>query len=122
MSKLTDLKVRRRRRAIPSYAKSTDVPGGTTKEATVLGLAPYTGYTLAIKAFNSGGEGPSSDEVTFDTLEDGMLRKIFSGYVTWHFVAENIHTSPTEGIFFSRLPPLKHLEIPITVSLIHFFN
>lgn len=74
MSKLTDLAVRRRRRAIPSYAKSTDITGGTTKEATVYGLAPYTGYTVAIKAFNSGGEGPSSDEATFDTIEDGMLR------------------------------------------------
>lgn len=70
VSKLTDQTARRRRRAIPSYAKSTNVTGGTTKEATVYGLTPYTGYTLAIKAFNSGGEGPSSDEVTFDTIED----------------------------------------------------
>ena len=120
MSKLTDLTVRRRRRANPSYAKSTDVKGGNTKEATVYGLAPYTAYTLAIKAFNIGGEGPSSDEVTFDTIEDGMLIKIFSEYVTWHFAAENIHTSPTEGIFVQDPP--KHLEIPITVSLIHIFN
>ena len=92
MSKLSE---RRRRRAIPSYAKSTNVTGGTTREATVYGLTPYTGYTLAIKAFNSGGEGPSSDEVTFDTIEDGMLRKIFAEYVTLHYVAENIHISPT---------------------------
>ena len=78
MSKLDDPTARRRRRAIPSSAKSTNVTGGTTGETTVYGLAPYTGYTLAIKAFNSGGEGPSSDEVTFDTMEDGKLRKLFS--------------------------------------------
>ena len=82
MSKLTDSTVRRRRCAIPSYAKSTNVTGGTTKVATVYGLTPYAGYTVAIKAFNSGGEGPSSDEVTFDTIEDGMLGKIFSEFVT----------------------------------------
>jgi len=82
VSKLTNLKVRRRRRAIPSYAKPTYVTGGTTKEATFYGLTPYTAYALAIKAFNSGGEGPSSDEVTFDTIEDGMLRQIFSEFDT----------------------------------------
>ena len=105
MSKLNDLTVRRRRRAIPSYAKSTNVTGGTTREATVYRLTPYTDYTIAIKAFNSGGEGPSSDEVTFDTIEDGMLRKIFAEYVTLHFVVENIHTSPQRG-FFSKTPQI----------------
>lgn len=41
------------------------------QEQNVTGLTPFTSYTLAIKAFNSGGEGPPSDEVKFDTLEDG---------------------------------------------------
>ena len=37
---------------------------------------------MAITAFNSAGEGPSSDKITFDTIEDGMLGKIFSEFVT----------------------------------------
>lgn len=78
MSKLDDPTVRRRRRAIPSYAQSTNVTGGTTGKTTVYELKPYTDYTLAITAFNSGGEGPSSDEATFATMEDGMQRKLFS--------------------------------------------
>ena len=56
---------RRRRRAIPGYASVATVLGKS--EATVKGLSPFTKYTLAIKAFNSGGEGPSSDETTFET-------------------------------------------------------
>ncbi|KAL9959377.1 hypothetical protein ACROYT_G032696 [Oculina patagonica] len=63
------LTARRRRRAIPSYAKSTNVTGGNTKETTVYGLTPYTNYRIAITAFNSGGNGPASDEVTAATLE-----------------------------------------------------
>ena len=83
MSKLEDPTVKRRRRAIPSYAESTNVTGGTTGKTTVYGLNPYTDYTLAITAYNSGGEGPSSDETTFATLEDGMLRNLFSeSYLT----------------------------------------
>lgn len=61
---------RRRRRAIPSYANSTDVKGRTTSETTVFDLKPYTSYTMAIKAFNSGGEGPASDEIDLSTLQD----------------------------------------------------
>lgn len=66
------MSAKRRRRAIPSYANSTFVKGGTTSETTVYDLNPYTSYTIAIKANNSGGEGPSSDEASFNTIEDGM--------------------------------------------------
>lgn len=66
---------RRRRRAIPSYANSTDVKGRTTSETTVFDLKPYTSYTMAIKAFNSGGEGPASDEIDLSTLQDGMFKQ-----------------------------------------------
>lgn len=66
---------RRRRRAIPSYANSTDVKGRTTSETTVFDLKPYTSYTMAIKAFNSGGEGPASDEIDLATLQDGMFKQ-----------------------------------------------
>ena len=61
---------RRRRRAIPSYANSNDTKGGPPY--TLTGLTPYTDYNLAIKAFNSGGEGPSSDEISFSTLQASM--------------------------------------------------
>ncbi|XP_022777595.1 fibronectin type III domain-containing protein-like, partial [Stylophora pistillata] len=52
-------KTRRRRRAIPSYANSTDVKGRTTSSTAVSDLKPYSSYTVAIKAFNSGGKGPA---------------------------------------------------------------
>ena len=47
-----------------------DVSGGNTKKHTVTELTPYTNYNMAIKAFNSGGEGPESDEVFAPTDED----------------------------------------------------
>ncbi|XP_031566380.1 fibronectin type III domain-containing protein-like [Actinia tenebrosa] len=49
--------------------KAISTPEDIQKQ-NVTGLIPYTSYTLTIKAFNSGGEGPSSEEVKFDTLED----------------------------------------------------
>jgi hypothetical protein len=65
-SKLVNAK--RRRKEIPAGAK---VFKATKTEETVTGLTPYTKYNMAIKAFNSGGEGPQSDEISFDTLQDG---------------------------------------------------
>ncbi|KAL9967619.1 hypothetical protein ACROYT_G025889 [Oculina patagonica] len=62
---------KRRRRAIPNYATFTNVTGGKTQQATVDGLKPFTDYNLVIKAFSCGGEGPSSDVVTFSTIGAG---------------------------------------------------
>lgn len=67
---------KRRRRAIPTYATFTNVTGGKTQQTTVYGLKPYTKYSLAIKAYSCGGEGPSSDEVTFSTIGDGKFHKL----------------------------------------------
>ena len=64
----------RRRREIPAYALSVNVPGGTTTSHTVKGLTPYTNYNFAITAYNSGGEGPASDEAFAATDEDSKLQ------------------------------------------------
>ena len=71
---------KRRRRAIPKYADFVNVPGGNTQSYEVKKLTPYTSYNLAIKAFNSGGEGPASIEVDAETDEAGMLRNVLIIY------------------------------------------
>ena len=55
------------------YALSVNVPGGTTTSHTVTRLTPYTNYNFAITAYNSGGEGPASDEAFAATDEDSKL-------------------------------------------------
>lgn len=60
---------RRKRRAIPSTAEKFEVIGGSKTEATISGLKPYTAYSAAVKAFNSGGEGPASPIISFETSE-----------------------------------------------------
>lgn len=48
-----------------------EVLGGNTRQATLTGLKPYTNYNVVVKAFNSGGEGPASATIVFETLEGG---------------------------------------------------
>lgn len=38
---------------------------------TLTGLRKYTKYSVVVKAFNNKGDGPGSDPVTVQTLEDG---------------------------------------------------
>ncbi|XP_068715034.1 hemicentin-1-like [Montipora foliosa] len=60
---------KRRRRAIPSFALSTNVMEGSTQKYAVTGLRPYTCYTMAITSYNSGGDGPESAEVKVNTSD-----------------------------------------------------
>ncbi|XP_068738238.1 fibronectin type III domain-containing protein-like [Montipora capricornis] len=60
---------KRRRRAVPTFASSTNVTGGGMQSSTVPGLKPYTRYTIGVTAYNSGGDGPESAEVKANTLE-----------------------------------------------------
>ena len=41
------------------------------QKTTIQGLKPFTSYSLLIVAFNSVGEGPESETITFRTLERG---------------------------------------------------
>ena len=62
------------RKAIPGVEAKIFTAMSTSQDVQqqkVTGLTPFTNYTLAIKAFNSGGEGPESDAINFNTLEDG---------------------------------------------------
>ena len=63
----------RRRREIPGYASFVNVRGGSTDRHNVTELTPYTDYTFAITAYNSGGEGPTSSEAFAATEEDGKF-------------------------------------------------
>ncbi|XP_068713129.1 fibronectin type III domain-containing protein-like [Montipora foliosa] len=60
---------KRRRRAIPTFASSTSVTERGTQSYTVTGLKPYTRYIIAVTAYNSGGDGPESEEVKAETSE-----------------------------------------------------
>ena len=68
------ISAKRRRRDIPSYATFANVTGGATQTYTVTNLKPYTNYNFALKAVNSGGEGPQSDEVFAPTEEAGKQK------------------------------------------------
>ena len=63
----------RRRREIPRYASFVNVRGGSTDRHNVTELTPYTDYIFAITAYNSGGEGPASNEAFAATEEDGKF-------------------------------------------------
>ncbi|RMX60520.1 hypothetical protein pdam_00001439 [Pocillopora damicornis] len=60
---------RRKRRAVPSTAEKFEVIGGSNTQATITGLKPFSAYSAAVKAFNSGGEGPESPIINFETSE-----------------------------------------------------
>ena len=70
---------KRRRRAIPTFASSTNVTGGGTQSYTVTELKPYTRYTIAVTAYNSVGDGPESAEVIAFTSETGKVVLVFKG-------------------------------------------
>lgn len=42
------------------------------------GLRKYTQYSIVVKAFNNKGDGPGSDPVTVQTLEDGERTTVTS--------------------------------------------
>lgn len=44
---------------------------GNGSYAIVPGLKPYSEYKLTVRVFNSKGNGPTSDPVTFSTPEGG---------------------------------------------------
>lgn len=46
--------------------------GDNYEEATLKNLSKYTQYLVIIQAFNEVGEGPFSEPVSAQTLEDGM--------------------------------------------------
>ena len=63
----------RRRREIPGNASFVNVRGGSTDRHKITELTPYTNYIFAITAYNSGGEGPASNEAFAETEEDGTF-------------------------------------------------
>lgn len=48
--------------------------GDGSYDYRLTGLRKYTQYSVVVKAFNNKGDGPGSDPVTVQTLEDGERR------------------------------------------------
>lgn len=45
--------------------------GDGSYDYRLTGLRKYSQYSVVVKAFNNKGDGPGSDPVTVQTLEDG---------------------------------------------------
>lgn len=62
----------------------TSVPGDGEEGSELLlsGLSKYTRYSVVIQAFNQVGQGPLSEPVTAQTLEDGELAPTVSTMLT----------------------------------------
>jgi len=57
-----------------------------TTSITLTSLIPYTLYSLQVKAVNSFGAGPASEQVSTTTLEDGKKRLIYIvWFLQWNF-------------------------------------
>lgn len=51
--------------------------GDGSYDYRLTGLEKYTQYSVVVKAFNSKGDGPGSDPIIAQTLEDGRATFIF---------------------------------------------
>ena len=81
----------RRRREIPGYESFVNVRGGSTDRHNVKELTPYTDYIFAITAYNSGGEGPASNEAFAATEEEG---KFFQGVHNYLYLNKDFSMIP----------------------------
>lgn len=52
--------------------KTLEIGENFKEECHVTGLRRNTKYSVVVQAFNSKGAGPPSDDVTVDTLENGL--------------------------------------------------
>ena len=77
----------RRRREIPGYPSFVNVRGGGTDRHKITKLTPYTNYIFVITAYNSGGEGPASNEAFAPTEEDS---KFFKGVHSYLYLNKEI--------------------------------
>lgn len=51
------------------------IEAGTSEEKMISDLRPFSHYELAVTVFNSKGEGPLSEPLSFETKEGGKLAK-----------------------------------------------
>ena len=54
-----------------TFNDTVNITGGNNRQYNLTALTPYTSYTVTVMAFNDGGTGPTSIEVTDQTREAG---------------------------------------------------
>ena len=64
-----------------TISDTVNINGGNNRQYNLTALTPYTSYTVTVMAFNNGGTGPASIEVTEQTREAGKCITIFVNYL-----------------------------------------
>ena len=54
-----------------TFSETVNITGGDNRQYNLTTLTPYINYTVAVTAYNDGGTGPASNEVTQETGEAG---------------------------------------------------
>lgn len=76
LTRLGSRNYHRGRRTAESRSTVVVETGANELKKVISGLKPYSHYTVTIKAFNSKGEGPDAEPLSFHTDEGG--KTIFS--------------------------------------------
>ena len=60
-----------------TFSDTVNITGGDNRQYKLTTLTPYTNYTVTVIAYNDGGTGPASNEVSQKTEESGKTIIIF---------------------------------------------
>ena len=64
-----------------TFSETFNITGGDNRQYNLTTLTPYTNYTVTVTAYNDGGTGPASIEITQQTEEAGKSITIFVNYL-----------------------------------------
>ena len=54
-----------------TFNDTVNITGEDNRQYILTGLAPYTNYTVTVRAYNVAGIGPTSNEIIQQTVESG---------------------------------------------------
>ena len=60
-----------------TFNEIVNITGGENRQFNLTTLTPYTNYTVTVIAYNDGGTGPTSNEISQKTKESGKCIIIF---------------------------------------------
>ena len=60
-----------------TFSETVNITGGDNRQYNLTTLTPYTNYTVTVIAYNDGGTGPTSNEISQKTVEAGKCIIIF---------------------------------------------
>ena len=69
------------------YSNGTSIvntTGEVSRQHVLIGLTPFTNYTVQVAAVNDGGTGPYSDSALVETLQDGEYMKSVQLLMFYH--------------------------------------